>query len=227
MNATLHRGKLAKPPKVLSVRPLTREDLGVLREKRVGAPRIKQLRAQHHRLAYMLASGMTIREVAEVTGYSTTRLLQLRDNDPAFRDLMAKSEPDAKAAARLAVDEYARARFEQATMANEIILEHLNRCVERMDDPEAELIPLKSLLPITQDFADRYGHGKHSTQVNKVVDFAKMMEQAQNYRGMGTVIDAVPRTPPGTVPAEAVTPPSSTQPPQDQLAVGTGIRRRL
>lgn len=210
------------------MRPLTREDLGVLAEKRA-APRVRQLRAQHHRLAYMLASGMTIREVADITGYSTTRLLQLKD-DPAFRQLMAESEPDAKAAARQAVDEYARQRLEQAMMANEIISEHLSRCVERLDDPDADLIPLRSLLPITQDFADRFGYGKRSETTNKVVDFAKMMEQAQTHIGSGPVIDATPRS---LLARDAASKPVGAQGspksplPQAELAVGSGIRRRL
>lgn len=224
--ARLHRGKLAKPPRILSVRPLEREDLAVLHEKRPAQGRVRTLRAQHHRLAYMLASGMTIREVSDVTGYSTSRLLQLKD-DPSFRQLMAESKPDAQAAARLAVDEFSRLKMENAMLAMEIENEHLNRCVDRMDqDPESELVPLKYLLPITSDFADRFGYGKHTTQTNKVLDFAKMMEQAQVFKGSGPVIDATPRSSAvASEPARVSTAPDPSS--QATLAVGNGIRRRL
>lgn len=220
----LHRGRLAKPPRIISVRPLTREDLAVLKETRV-TPRVKNLRAQHHRLAYMLASGMTTKEASDVTGYSVTRILQLKA-DPAFRQLMSEFEPEAKATARQVVDEYARSSFENTMMAQEILGEHLARCVERIDDPESELIPIKYLLPITHDYGDRFGYGKHTSQTTKVVDFAKVMEQAQVYRGTGTVIDAPSRRLQGggSKPVGS----SATIPgPQAELVASPGIRRRL
>src|SRR5579871_5006068 len=83
----LHRGKLAQHPRIISVRPLTREDMEVLREKRVGPPRLVTLRDSHHRLARFCASGIRDAEICARTGYSQNRLSQLR-TDPAFAQLV-------------------------------------------------------------------------------------------------------------------------------------------
>lgn len=226
----LHRGKLAKHPRILGVRPLEREDLAVLSDKRAPQGRVRQLRAHHHRIAYMLASDMSVREVSEVTGYSISRILQLKD-DPTFQQLMAEAKPDAQATARRAVDEYTARSIENALMAKEIEGEHLYRCLDRMrEDPESELIPLKYLLPLTADFGDRFGYSKKVENTNKVVDIGKIMEQVAVARGITPVIDATPRLSQArsdaSKPAEAPASPAS-QPSQAELAVGTGIRRRL
>src|SRR5882724_2865136 len=70
MNApTLHRGRLAKAPRILSVRALERDDLAVLKEKRPSQGRVRQLRETHRRLAMLVAAGFTTAQIVEVTGY--------------------------------------------------------------------------------------------------------------------------------------------------------------
>ncbi len=198
MNApTLHRGRLARAPRILSVRPLVREDLAVLLEKRVPGGRVKELRAHHHRIAYMFASKMMVGEIAEVTGMSLTRLYQLRDN-PAFKQLITECEPEALPSARAVVDEFARLKFENAMRAERLIAERLE-AAEESDDPD--LIPLKTLLPISQDFGDRFGYGKKETRTNEVKDFAAMMEQIQAASGRSSVIDAKANPLPAVAPA--------------------------
>lgn len=221
MNApTLHRGRLAKAPRILSVRPLTREDLGVLREKRAPTGRVKQLRETHRRLAMLIAAGFTTAQVVETTGYSTTRILQLK-GDPAFMQLVAEFRPHAEEIQKRKVEEFYSLLFENGLKAERMIGETLDRAEE--DD---ELIPINRLLAISRDSADRVGHGKHTSQTTKVVDFAKMIEVAQAARGNGPVIDARANTSPRAVrtsmPVEL-----SRSSPQADLAASPGIRRRL
>lgn len=220
MNApTLHRGRLAKAPRILSVRPLTREDLGVLRDKRAGAPRVKQLRETHRRLAMLVAAGFTTAQIVETTGYSTTRILQLK-GDPSFAQLVAEFRPRAEEIQRQKIDEYYTLLFENGVKAERMIGEHLDRA----DEEDGDLIPIGRLLAISRDTADRIGYGKHTTQTNKIVDFAKMIEQAQAAKGMGSVIDARSGDAPRALAPAGV----SLQPPQELgVAVVSGFRRRL
>lgn len=216
----LHRGKLARVPKVLAVRPLTREDLAVLRETRV-QPRVKALRAQHHRIAYMIAAKMTTAEIVDATGYSITRILQLRA-DPSVQQLAAEMEPDATEQARKAVDEFQRLKLEHAMMAEELIGEHLYRAIETGDLPS-----IKTLLPISQDYADRFGYGKHSTQTSEVKDYAKALELAMARDGRGAVIDAkvVPAHPAPSPEVDAIQPPPS--PGSQSVAATSAGKRRV
>lgn len=220
MNApTLHRGRLAKAPRILSVRPLTREDLGVLRDKRAGAPRVKQLRETHRRLAMLVAAGFTTAQIVETTGYSTTRILQLK-GDPSFTQLVAEFRPRAEEIQRQKIDEYYTLLFQNGIKAERMISEHLDRA----DEEDGDLIPIGRLLAISRDTADRVGYGKHTTQTNKIVDFAKMIEQAQAAKGMGSVIDA------RSGDASRALAPAGERPhtlPQADLTVVSGFRRRL
>lgn len=217
MNApTLHRGRLAKAPRILSVRPLTRDDLSVLSEKRVPV-RVKQLRETHRRLAMLIAAGFTNSQIIEITGYSNTRILQLKA-DPSFQQLIAEFRPKAEEIQRQKIDEYYSMLFENGLKAERMIGETLDRAEE--DD---ELIPLPRLLAISRDTADRVGYGKHTTQTNKIVDFAKMIEQAQTARGNGPVIDARSSDGLRIAPAEVSSPGIA---PQAEPTAVTGLRRR-
>lgn len=219
MNApTLHRGRLAKAPRILSVRPLTRDDLGVLREPRAPQGRVKQLRETHRRLAMLVAAGFTTAQIVEVTGYSTTRILQLK-GDPSFNQLVAEFRPRAEEIQRQKIDEYYTLLFENGMKAERMIGEHLDRA----DDEDGDLIPISRLLSISRDTADRVGYGKHTSQTTKVVDFAKMIEQAQAARGSGPVIDARSSDGRRVAPAEVLS--SGLESSQAELTAA--IRRRL
>lgn len=222
---TLHRGKLAKAPRVLEVRPLVREDLAVLQGERAPQSRVKSLRAHHHRIAYMLAAKMTTTEIMQITGYSRSRIQQL-SNDPAVQQLMAEYEPDAKGDAHKVIDEFARRKFENAMMAEELISEHLYEALE------TGILPaIKNLLPITQDYADRFGYGKHTSQTSEVKDYAKALELAMARDGRSSVIDArAPKPAPAlaSIPAEPpAQPPAAPQGNQSDAAFSVGIRRRV
>ena len=185
-NPTLHRGKLARTPKVLSVRPLTREDMRALQAPRPPQNRPRAMREAHHRLARMVAAGFRIEEILRLTGYSYNRLLQLR-KDPAFEELVTQY--------RGKVDEaWVRSQDEVQETAAELIRRSLRQVEEHYDqaDESGELIPLKTLITVGADLMDRFGYGKKSIQRNENLDFAAMMEQIARASGKSNVIDAKP-----------------------------------
>lgn len=184
MTPTLHRGKLARTPKVVGVRPLTREDMLRLQEPRPSQNRPRAMRETHHRLARMVAAGFRTEEILRLTGYSYTRFHQL-SKDPAFCELVA--------AYRGKVDEaFVRNQDEVQETAAELILRNLRQVEEHFDeaDESGELIPLKTLVSVGADLMDRFGYSKKVVNRNENVDFAAMMEQIARSSGRSNVIDA-------------------------------------
>ena len=103
----------APPPAPFAVaysRDLTPEDLIILDTMPQGetVTPVKRLRFAHHTLARLLAGGKAPAEAAAITGHAVTRVYDLQNGDPAFRELIAhyKSVIDQQymdAAARLAM----------------------------------------------------------------------------------------------------------------------------
>lgn len=186
----LHRGKLARHPRILSVESLTREDLLVLREKRVGPPRVKMLRRSHHRVARLIALGYRDTDITRMTGYGPSRIASLKD-DPAVQELIATYDRKVEEDFEKKIDHV------HEEMA-EIKLRSLNLIQDRLDKAEDEDEPapiaLKDLLALAGDMADRTGHGKHSSTTKEVVNFAEMMKQLARSSGRSNVIDATPST---------------------------------
>ena len=183
---TLHRGKLARTPKVLSVRPLTREDMLALKAPRPPQNRPKAMREAHHRLARMVAAGFRIEEILRLTGYSYNRLLQLR-KDPAFEELVTQYRGKVDEAWLRGIDEFQETETSNMLRMARQVEAHLDQSEE-----EGELIPLKTLFMGIGDRADRFGYGKKSIQQNQNLDFAAMMEQIARASGKSNVIDAKP-----------------------------------
>jgi hypothetical protein len=186
--AELHRGKLASNPRILAVRPLTREDLACLHDKRPTQGVVKTFRNHHHRIARLAAMGLRTRELLVEAGISNTRWDQLK-GDPAFQELVSQY--------RSKVDEGfvdSASELYSTVAANTINAELLiaERLEEAMDGGES--IPLKTLALISRDGADRVGLPKmkiaQNTNVN--LDFAAMLEAAAKRSGRSNVIDAVP-----------------------------------
>ncbi len=222
---TLHRGKLASNPKVLAVRPLTRDDLLCLRDKRPAQNVVKTFRDWHHRIARMVAAGLRPHEVCANAGISRTRYNQYND-DPSFQQLVAEY--------RLKVDQGFVAGTEElfATVsANTLNAELLiKETLEEAMHGDAERPSLKNLLAISRDGADRIGLPKQKVTQNTNVnlDFASMLEAAARRSGRSNVIDAVPHAPVGTASrprALPSTPSSAIQTPPPNPVAG-GIRRR-
>ena len=79
----------AKPPAVFNERELELKDLDrLIAESRPQTQRLKAIREVHHRIARMMAAGLTNVEVAASLGLSVNRMSLLR-GDPAFQELLA------------------------------------------------------------------------------------------------------------------------------------------
>ena len=181
---TLHRGKLAKAPKVVGVRPLTREDMLALQEPRPPQNRPKAMRETHHRLARMVAAGFRTEEILRLSGYSYNRLHQLR-HDPAFTELVSQYRGKVDEAYVRGVDEFWETSTSNMLRAERKIEDRLDG-----DDDGVEKISLKDLMALTSDRADRFGYSKKIVNRNENLDFAKMMEQVARASGRSNVIDA-------------------------------------
>lgn len=219
----LHRGKLATEPKIVEIRPLTREDLACLKEKRPTQNMAKVFREWHHRIARMVAMGLRPGEVCSQAGISTTRLLTLRA-DPAFQELVAQYRDKVDASFIDAATE-----LYETVAANTLNAELMIR--EQLEEAAAEgiPIPIKTLLTISRDGADRVGLPKQkvSQNTNFNFDFAAQLEKAAARSGRSNVIDAVPHRPP-TSGSRAPLPPAllSAQPKPPADSVAGLIRRR-
>jgi hypothetical protein len=132
----------------------------------------------------MVAAGLPTHQVLSITGYSSTRLLQLKA-DPAFAQLVAEYREKVTADHIARVDEFAEASISNMLRAERMVEEHLDAAEE-----SDERIPLKTLLALTADRADRFGYGKRSIQRRENVDFAQMMEAIARRSGKSNVIDA-------------------------------------
>ncbi len=218
--AELHRGKIATNPQIIEIRPLTREDLACLTDKRPTQGVVKSFRDWHHRIAKLVAMGLRPSEVCAQAGLSRTRYLQYM-GDPAFQELVATY--------RLKVNEGfvdAATELFETVAANTLNAEKM--IAEQLEEALADgtPIPIKTLLTISRDGADRVGLPKQKVtqNTNFNVDFAAALEAAARRSGRSNVIDAVP--------TRAVSGPRILQPPAVSSAqlkpppVVAGIRRR-
>lgn len=84
--------KACRPLSIEVVRELTEEDLpGLLSPPQVSTPAISlvKLHHSHHQLAQLIARGVEGAEVSLITGYSITYISRLKNEDPAFGELVA------------------------------------------------------------------------------------------------------------------------------------------
>src|SRR6266404_1000000 len=209
----LHRGKISTKPEILSVRPLTREDLALVLEKRPDAPRsggsiVQRFRDPHHRVARLFASGLKVGEVAERCGYSYNRVSQLHSS-PAFQELIAKYREKVDASFIANVDEF----YEQATSNMRMAERQIAERLEAAEDDDGSPIPLKTLVDISGDRMDRFGYGKRQTNLNVNADFASLLEKA--IARSGKTIEAVASSPVGNrlAPPRESLPPASEESP--------------
>lgn len=187
---TLHRGKLARPPTILNVRALTRDDLMLLRQDgsdqqaRAGVGIVQRLRDPHHRVARLFASGLRMEEIVARSGYSYGRVNTLK-NDPAFQELIAKYRDKVDAAFVREADTY----YELAT-ANMVTAERMISEKLEEHDENGTLPPVRELIAISRDAADRFGYGKRQTNLNVNADFAAMLEAARGRSAKAKTIEA-------------------------------------
>lgn len=221
----LHRGKIATPPDIISIRPLTREDLALIPEARPkgsdGRPingAVARFRDPHHRVARLFASGLRVGEVVARSGYSYNRVKQLHD-DPAFQNLVAQYRAKVDEAFVENVDEFYEMATANMRKAERMIAEQL----EEAEENEVT-IPLKTLETLASSRMDRFGYGKRETRLNVNMDFAAQLEGAIARSGKAKVIEATathpapsPQSPPRVASPQLI-PPSeaSSQPTLDR-----------
>lgn len=138
-------------------------------------PRIKALRATHHKLAQCLAMNFSDAEASIATGYSPSRISILKQ-DPAFKELQAFY---AEARDKVFVDVQQRmAGF--ATDALEVLQERL--------EVSPQVFTNKELNELIKTTADRGGHSPVQKSESKTIvltakeleDIKKGVETAQN-----------------------------------------------
>lgn len=184
-------GRPAIHPKVNGVRELSQQDVATLEH---GAPpAAKALRDSHHRLARMIALGLRGDELLEASGYGSGRISVLRA-DPAFQDLIAHYRNMVNEGFLEGADEYYRTVSANRTIAARRINDKLTE-----DDED---IPLRTLLAIHSDAADRTGYPKRSVAVNVNVDFAAKLEKAVQRSKTVRQIEEKPLSPEVGVPTK-------------------------
>lgn len=160
----------APPLEVLSTRALAADDLTLLSQpaarKAHGAALIKKLRDSHHALAKLLAQGMKDVEVSAITGYTTVRIRQLKE-DPTFGELLSFYREQLTIVERSFHDRLVSVGFDA-----------LQELAHRLDENPAEFKP-RELKEVAEMVADRTGFGPKTTQVNVNVDLAARVEAAR------------------------------------------------
>jgi hypothetical protein len=131
-----------------------------------------KLRDAHHRVARLAAAGLRKTEIAQRSGYSYNRVCLLLAS-PAMQDLVARY--------RLRVDAaFERSQDEFFNLATANMLKAERQIADRLDDADdgAAALPMRDLVAISRDAADRFGYGKRETRVNLNADFAVELEKA-------------------------------------------------
>lgn len=192
---TLHRGKIAREPIVLNVRALTRDDLMVLRQdgdnqtNRVGVGIPERLRDPHHRLARLVAAGLRPDEIVARSGYSYSRYSTIK-NAPAFKELVDKYRGKVNEAFEREQDTFMQLATQNMVVAERMIAEKLEE-----HDENGTLPPVRELIAISRDAADRFGYGKRQTNLNVNADFASMLEAARGRSAKAKTIEATAVSP--------------------------------
>jgi len=141
------RGRPATEVYIAYERDLTEADVAALAAPKGVKPKsLVRIHASHHALARCLAAGMRPAHAALVTGYSSSRISILQQ-DQAFMALVSDYQAEARAA-------YA----DLGERMNNLSLDAIELLQERLHEfPEGFSIPM--LLDLVRTFADRTGHG--------------------------------------------------------------------
>jgi len=164
----LGRGRKGIKPGIGGVRELTRAELASPRAK---AQPTQKFRDSHHRMARLFASGLRVGEVAELTGYSVSRV-SLFHSSPAFQELIAEKRKVEDEIARDAITQYNQLILSNGMKAERKLADKLD------DDDDNEEMSVRELISIARDAADRVGLSKRSIQTNVNMDFAQMLDRA-------------------------------------------------
>jgi hypothetical protein len=122
-------------------------------------------------MARLFASGLRVGEVAELTGYSVSRV-SLFHSSPAFQDLIAEKRKVEDEIARDAITQYNSLILSNGMKAERKLADKLD------DDDDSEEMSVRELISIARDAADRVGLSKRSVQTNVNMDFAQLLDRA-------------------------------------------------
>lgn len=131
---------------------------------------VSKIRERHHGIARLLVAGMSDADVCHTFGLSQRRLEMLKEQTPAFMELMAHYRAQGGAIAS-AVETYIDV-LERNMIAAEA--EIADRLAEAPED-----FTVAELHKVARDAADRLGFGKRSTQLNINGDFAQVLDAAR------------------------------------------------
>lgn len=164
--------KPKRPMKIESLRVITRDDLPRLVQKRNYISEGPQkLRESHHWIARLLAMGkLTYRDIAKHTGYSESRIGVLAAT-PAMKELVAKYHDKFDHSFMEVVQDFGAIATANLVHAERMLRDRLHEA-----DEEGETIPVRDLIAIVSDRADRFGYNKKTTNVNINVELAGKME---------------------------------------------------
>ena len=160
-----------RSPHIISARPLTREDLQYLREPSARA-RIQNLKEAHHLLARLIAGGASKAEAAKEAGYTYVRVCVLC-KDPAFEELISRYRGEETNAWRKTRDAYYETISANALKAEQMVSDKLDEAID-----SGETLPIRDLIAISRDAADRTGYHKRTASINVNLDFAAKLEKA-------------------------------------------------
>lgn len=162
-----------RSPRILSVRPITKEDLAIF-HKPAYKPTLQRLRDSHHMVARLAASGLKNYEIADATGYTIERISMLI-HDPSMVELIARYRADIDRVWLSGEDGYLAMVRANRNKAERMLSDRLDDA----DSDESKSLPVRELLSISRDAADRTGFGKIQKNVNINVDFAARLEAAR------------------------------------------------
>lgn len=151
------------------IRPLTDGDIVNLATvpRKSKAPSLVRLSQRHHKLARMLAEGISARDAGTACGYVPSRVSILQD-DPSFKELVSFYREQVDSAYR---DLHERLSAISAD-ATDVLADRLETDPEQFDNTE--------LMKLVALGADRTGYGPSSTQNTNVnVNFGARLEAAR------------------------------------------------
>lgn len=197
---------------------LTKSDLAIVLEQRTTPQRaLAKIRDPHHNVARLIAAGVKPNSaIAARTGYSINRI-SILSKDPAFAELVDYYRKLIVEGYREEVDDYVALATSNMLKAERMLAEKLERI-----DEEDESLPVRDLIAISRDAADRFGYGKKTTKdLNVNMDFASQLEKTI---ARSKTIDARPapmrvvQSPTLSAPALSETPPALVTPRRRSIA---------
>jgi hypothetical protein len=168
----VRNGPAKRPRQITGVRELTKADLPRLLEPRAKAHVVQKLKDSHHHLAKLFAAGLDVKQVAIRTGYSYHRV-KYHHQSPAFQQLIAEYRAMVNEQWLNSLDDYWEIATGNMVRAELQLADKLGEAEEA-----GETLPVRDLIAISRDAADRFGYGKRNTQVNVNADFASMLDRA-------------------------------------------------